>query len=904
VRYPKVRSLLLNTIEAVTRSRVASLRLVSLRILVAITSSIILLPTAAAAGTPEQLDEGGGRGKTIGAIRTPRAPWCEGRLDDAVWQAAPSDDRFTQIQPAQGKAPSEHTSFKVMYDDTYLYVAVRCDDTEPENIVTRLTRRDRDIEADWVSVSIDSRNDHASASLFQLSAAGVQVDGQYFNDADFSTDWDAVWNGAVSRDATGWSAEFAIPLTVLRFSSDDVQSWGVQIHRNLSRKREQMMWSYRQGGRAFGVSRFGYITGLQGLHQKRTFELRPYVLGRFDSHIDEGRGFLGAGGGADNDATIEAGIDAKIGLTSRLTLDLTVNPDFGQVEADQVVLNLSRFETFFPEKRPFFLEGRDLFETPIQLFYPRRIGRPTLGLGRGDAFYPGRIDDGMYVPEIVRPDTSLRLWTATKVTGDASNHVSVAALGAITGSESVSVRNEDGTVESYDVAGERSYGVLRGRYALGEGDFLGVTGTAVNRLAGDTYRASADHDAYAQAVDFAWQEANWRTTGQFAVSEWAGGPKYRNRDSGGHCTEDEYLMNTRCVPIARANGSIMGPGTVGYGAQLHTAYQTTNNILRLDYTGHSPTFDVNDAGFSQTFDRHELKAVGGFADKEAGDYFLYQGVYPFALSAVGFDGSPQYSLIGVDLEAQFTNFVFTSPEQWILLPKHYDSFETFDGAHFEQPAAWEGHWEASTNPGKMFSVYGRYNWFLGFDGKTRSTSLFTQLNLQATSNVEISLEPEVGIDRSVRFYQCTVDGDTTGKSCLVDDARHEYIFGDLKSRFLSGTLRATMTILPELSIQGYAQWFMADGKWSNFKETHTTGDRPDIERNELSSATDFEYTGDDDFEQSSLNVNLVMRWEVRPGSTLFAVYTRNQGADYFSPKRLTEGPTEDLVLVKFQYFVR
>jgi hypothetical protein len=861
------------------------------------------LPSSASASAAEKTGAstiGIGMDKTIGAVRVDAAPVIDGRLDDAVWQAAQGDDRFTQIQPSEGKPPTEHTDVRVAYDDQKLYIFVRCLDDEPRGIVSRLTRRDRDIEADWVAVSIDSRNDHASAFTFQLSAAGVQVDGQFFNDSDFNGDWDAVWDGAVTRDGAGWYAEFAIPLTVLRFSDKDVQSWGMQVHRNVSRKREQMMWSYQEGGKPYSVSHFGYITGLQGLRPRRAFELRPYAMARVDAYTAGGTTFLGLAPGADNQGRMEVGLDAKIGLTSRLTLDLTVNPDFGQVEADQVVLNLSRFETFFPEKRPFFLEGRDLFETPIQLFYPRRIGRLAVGYGRDDAYYRSLTDD--HPLHIDRGDGSLRLWTAGKLTGELGDHVSVAALGALTGAETVDTVDESGNTSKTELAPERSYGVLRGRYALGSGDFFGVSATSVNRLGGSIYKASADHDAYAQAVDFAWlsSDRKWRTVGQFALSERQGGPAYRDSTTDRACTAADAADpdNFSCIPIARANGQHMQSGTVGYGAQLHSSYQTKKNIFRVDYLGHSPKFDVNDAGFAPNFDRHELKVVGGWSDKEPGETLNYRGIYPFAITGWGFDGTPQYTLFGVDLEAQTKGFLFTSPEQWILVPRTSDPYETFDGAHFEQPAAWEGHWEASTNPSKKVSAYVRYSWFLGLGDENRSTSFYSSLNLQAASNIEVSLEPEVGIDHSVRFYDCDTPG---GKDCRLDRTSNHYLFADLDSKYLSTTLRGSITVAPPLSFQGYAQLFVDSGKYSDFKETTKMGYRPTIERSDLVPATGFSYDGSNDFKDTALNVNLVLRWEPDPGSTLFMVYTRAQQSDG-THHRLASGPTEDVILVKFVYY--
>jgi hypothetical protein len=836
------------------------------------------------------------------AVRVSAPPAIDGRVDEAVWGEVPPHDSFTQVEPAQGQAPTERTQFRLAYDDAHVYIAVDCFDSDPRGIVSRLTRRDRDIEADWVSVSIDSRNDRNSAFLFQLSAAGVQVDGQVFADTNVSLDWDAVWSGAVSVDDAGWHAEFAIPLTVLRFSGADLQTWGLQVHRNVSRKREQMMWSYDpEGGQTWGVSRFGYIEGLQGLKPRRTFELRPYVASTLVSDSDLGGGFLGLSPRTRHEGHMDVGIDAKVGLTSRLTLDLTVNPDFGQVEADQVVLNLSRFETFFPEKRPFFLEGIDIFSTTIQLFYPRRIGRPAVGFGVGQSVVDGGED-----VSITGADGTLRLWTAAKVTGEVGDGVSLGVLGALVGSENVDVVDGMGDERRLELAPLRGYGVLRARYALGGGTFVGFTGTSVNRLGGTVYRARADHDAYVQALDVFYRSPGKRVTAQaqLAVSERVGGPSY-HLPGGRACSEADAAMNPSCIPIARADGTRMGDGAVGAGLQFRSIYETRSRLLKLEYTGHTPEFDPNDVGFAPRFNLNEAKVIGGFMKKTPDDFTNFRGVFPFFVGSMAMDGTPQYWLVGADLEATFPSFVFTSPEQWISFPGGYDIYETFDGGRFETPPAWEGHWNVGTNPAKAVSFYGNVSWSLALGDETRSASADVGLRWQARSNVELALEPSAGVEHAVRFYDCFTD---SGRACLVEDGARHYRFADLDSRFLSVTFRGTMTISPPLSIQGYAQYFVADGEFSDYRDIDTMGAHPEIHRDDLRPSTttgdvDGDGVPDDGFETASLNVNVVLRWEPHPGSTIYAVYTRAQESPYATPRKLDQGPTQEIVLVKFVYFV-
>jgi hypothetical protein len=830
------------------------------------------------------------------AVRVSDAPVIDGRVDDAAWAAAPAQDGFTQVQPAQGGAPSEQTSFRLAYDDAHLYVAVSCLDSDPRRITSRLTRRDRDIETDWVSVLIDSRNTRNSAFMFQLSAAGVQVDGQVFNDSEVSLDWDAVWKGKVRRAEDGWHAEFAIPLTVLRFSHEEEQVWGLQVHRNVSRKREQHMWAFDGSGRVFGVSHFGYVEGLRGLRPRRTLELRPYASAGVVSRNARGAGFLGLGTDASHDARFDLGVDAKVGLTRRLTLDLSVNPDFGQVEADQVVLNLSRFETFFPEKRPFFLEGTDIFSTAIQLFYPRRIGRPALGLGIGDTL---QADGSEYT--VTEGSGALRLWTAAKMTGEVGSGLSLGVLAALVGDEEVTAVDGSGQERDLDLAPMRAYGVVRARQAVGDsGSFVGVTATGVTRLDGHVQRAEADHDGYVQAVDAFVKSANGRfvSTAQVAVSERVGGPTHR-RDDGRACSEEDAATDPGCVPIARADGTHMGPGTVGVGVQARMNHETERTLLKVEYVGHTAKFDANDLGFAPRFNLNEGKVVGGIMKKQPDRWTNFRGVFPFVVGSVAMDGTPQFLLAGVDLEATFRNFTATSPELYLIFPGGFDIYETLDGARLERPMAFEGYWQTDTNRARALSLSGNLQWYLALDDERRRIQADATLTWQAASNVELSLGTSIGAEHAVRFYDCTTD---SGRACLVEGGLRHYRFADLDSRFLSLTLRGTLTLRPELSFQAYAQYFLADGEYSDYRDLDTMGERPEIRLDALQPSS-FRPEGDDGFEGASINANLVARWELRPGSTLYAVYTRAQESPVTAPGKLDRGPTEDAVLLKLVYFL-
>ena len=834
--------------------------------------------------------EGEGVTKSRRAVRAERPPKIDGHFDDPVWAHAPSDDHFTQQFPDEGKPPTERTEFRVAYDDDNLYVAVSCFDSRADKLAARLTRRDRDIEADWLALYIDSRHDHSSGLIFQLSAAQVQVDGELFNDTGYSPDWDAVWNGAVAHDAKGWYAEFAIPLTVLRFSNAADQTWGFQVHRNVSRKREQSLWTYIPSNVQGLVSRFGHLEGIHGIHPRRTFELRPYASAKVRARSAEGGALFGTSLGGTAESSADVGLDLKLGLTSRLTLDATVNPDFGQVEADQVVLNLTRFETFFPEKRPFFLEGREVFETPITVFYPRRIGQPAVGLGPGT---PVRDENGM--PAIISDaEGAVPIWAAAKVSGSVGGRVGLGVMGALTGAESVDIVDEAGQVRELDLTPRRSYAVLRSKLSLGENSYLGVIGTAMNRLGGDVYFAQANHDAYAEGLDgrITSQNGKWRFTGQLVASQRAGGTDYQDAE-GRPCTDPEA-----CLPVTRQDGTRMGPGAVGYGALAQLNYSDQKYGVEARYQGLSPKLDINAAGFLPQFNQHELQLFTSWAHRKPEGPFLRWFLYPVAYARTSWDGVPQQLQLGLDSEFLFKRFIFTSPQLFVTFPGGYDDFETLDGAHFERPANLDANWVVNSNPANPISgeirLFARKDlggggWFLGAN---------SFVNWQALSNLELRLEPQVGWEENaLRFQACATE---SGRACIVEPGRRRYTFADLDSRFVSLTFRGIYTFIPTLSVQAYAQLFMATGEFANPRTIDTEGDEPYIHRDDLVPVEGGETGG---FDGASLNINLVLRWEVLPGSTLFGVFTRVQEAPHFSPAKLSQGPTEDVFLLKLVYYV-
>ena len=307
------------------------------------------------------------------AARATSAPLIDGRLDEHVWQTAATTETFTQSFPFDGGKPSEQTRVRVLYDEAAIYFGFDCEQIHTP-IVERLTRRDRDSESEWAYVQIDSRNDGKSAYLFAVNISGVLADAQIIDQTTYSWEWDENWEAKTSRTSHGWTAEIRIPLRVLRFDSTlPVQSWGLQVTRFIAQRQETDIWAYVPREVAGPIAFFGHLDGLQALKGAGALELQPFVLGygrrRDASQMAIGSGYDGSG---------SAGLDLKWHILQDLTFDAAINPDFSQVELDQVILNLSTYETFLPEKRPFFLEGIDAFSFPMQVFYSRRIGSAPL----------------------------------------------------------------------------------------------------------------------------------------------------------------------------------------------------------------------------------------------------------------------------------------------------------------------------------------------------------------------------------------------------------------------------------------------------------------------------------------------------------------------------------------------
>lgn len=827
------------------------------------------------------------RAPTLIAVRTSKPPDIDGKLDDPSWQDAKLETSFTQNFPDEAKPPSEPTELRVLYDDDAIYVSIRCFDSHPDQIVGRLTRRDRDVDSDKVTVDISSKNDKASAYHFQVNAAGVQLDGIRFNDTDMGTDWDGRWYAATSRDAKGWTAELKIPLVTLRYNGD-VTSFGFQVRRYLQRRAEIDEWSFVPRTAKGEVSYYGTIDGITGLHAKRLAEALVYDSRRFTFRNGQGS-FDG------NDQSGNIGADLKLGITPALTLDGTVNPDFGTVETDQVVLNLSTVETYLPEKRPFFLEGADLFATRFNLFYSRRVGAtppgPTLG-ATGELREP--LPDG-------------RIWGALKLTGLIGERTSVGALDALTSRQDATIARAPGASAGKVLIEPLSnFAVLRLRRDFGTNSSIGILGTAVNRFepADAAAPQMGDLCPVPYSTTFVTLKAPLPSSGRCTSDAYTGGLDTTLRTSDGEWGFGAQVVGsriengpTRQIP----DGTEVGPGSTGWGVMSEAGrYGGENWLFKVGYSNASPELQINDAGFLDQANFHDGFVSLVWRTTKPSEHLLTAAVELFGEHRRDWELKDNLSTDPhIDATLQFSNLWSVSALVSPYYPVWVENRETQDGARTERVAGYFANFDIKTDPNKPLVV----ELTGSLDRKARGNAWkgSAVLSLRPVPALELDLIPNFSWTYGSPRWIETVANMNGSKT---------YFFGDLDSRSFDVTLRGTYAFTRTLSLQAYLQPFVASGHFSKLTSSTATGDRPLLTLDSFVDATALPDGQNPDFRDGAINLNLFVRWEYLPLSALWLVYTRNQQQSAYdamegTPRlrfdRFSGGPTTDVILLKLSY---
>jgi hypothetical protein len=766
--------------------------------------------------------------KTMRAVRiNPAPPKIDGVLNDGAWQHAPVFTGFTQRDPDEGKPASESTTVQIVYDDEAVYIGIRCYDREPDKIVSRLTRRDQWIEMDRVSVSLDPHHDHKTGFFFAVGPSGWKSDGILFNDTSDDEDWDGVWEGKASVDDRGWSVEYKIPYHVLRFSDKPVYTWGFNVMRQVSRKKEWDYWVMVPRGQNGWVSRFGHLEGIEGIHPRRSLEILPFGVSR-SSFVPKS---AAAPNGFDQFGTM--GVDLRYGLSSNISLNGTFNPDFGQVEADPAVLNLGPFETFFSERRPFFLEGATIFNAPnpdivgiggpTRLFHSRRIGRA-----------PGRFATPDTAVEIDRPEGTTILG-ATKLSGKTSRGLSFGLVEAVTANEFATIEDSVASPAGGGLQAVRSqfkvepmtnYFVGRAQQDVFANSTVGATVTAMN--------GQGLAPAYVGSVD---SQLKWKNNAYRVFTRLTG-----SRTGSGAGRKEGY---EGILYFSKFSGT--------FGGQVYA-------------DARSPGFDANHLGFMNRADRIQT-----------GGHFYVQIQHPWALARQsGFNVNvwSQWNYDRANL-AKGVNF-----NTWQNLKNYWfvnfgvsrefealDDRETRGGPLMVRPAStwfWSG---LGTDSRKPVQVFINFSGSRAERGLSSSYSLGSWWTIRPASNVQLEFNPRYRIERNFAQWIKNLDGNGDGTP-------DRFLFGELDNRVLDLTTRATVSLTPDLSLQVYLQPFVAVGDYGAIKE---------LVRPASYAFAPYDSLDNPDFSRRSLRSNVVLRWEYRPGSTLFLVWAQSRSASSDDP---------------------
>ena len=799
----------------------------------------LLLLTAALGGEGDR--------KIIFAVRTTLTPDVDGWLNDPCWRKAVPVTDFIQYDPVEGEEPSEPTTVRLLYDDHALYVGVECNDSEPAGVVKRLSRRDRTTEADRFTVMIDSYMDHQTGFVFSTNVSGVQSDGILSQGGSvYDLTWDAVWSVQTRRHRNGWSAEFAIPWNALRFASN-AYHWGINFRRYISRKKETLEWAMVPRSETYAIPRWGMVQGLDGIQPPLHLEVTPYVSATRTMTTGQ------TPGGAPAGTEYGYGADIKYGLSRNFTLDATFNPDFGQVEVDQSVLNLTVFETRFPEKRPFFVEGAQMFtfggsvdNTPLTLFFSRRLGRQPRFANTVPFAYGNTVQENPQLTTILG---------AVKVTGRTADGLSVAALSSVTDEEFARITPPGQPGFAVRTEPRATYTVARVKQEWHDGSWLGGMATV----------AAFHH-------------------GRPALS---GGVDWNARVFDGSYTVDGYLAGVRAAS---------GDGAAG--RMLVSRLNAEHWITTASYDFSGKHFNPNDLGFFAQPHDHGGYVQAVYRENLAEGLFRR---YTFALNPEmrwNWAGIRTHALVRGDAVGEFSNFWFGMLTVERALPAFDDEERGIIGL-YRRPGNTVVSATVETDDRHALSATAVAGYKHEDDG---AWTWYGSAALTIRPSAWMELNPGISYQRT-RDERAWVYPDGSVLDAAVAPARFS-VFGTRDLQLLDLSLHGIITFTRTLSVQFFTQVFLTRGGYGEFFRLLPSG-----------TLTPYGYRGDasyysHDFNAVTLNANVLLRWEYLPGSTVYLVWTQarygNNGLYGLGLmqgfKEVLQLPREDVLLLKGSYW--
>lgn len=835
--------------------------------------------------------------------RTETTPVIDGDLDDEAWAAGEWEGDFTQFEPYEGRSPSRPTEYKIIFDDLHIYVAIKCFD-DPDSIVVRMARRDSE-EGDWAAIVFDSYHDLRTGFLFGVSSAGVRIDQIMANDGESSdSSWDPIWQAKSKIHKWGWAAEMKIPFTQLRFEKNSTDVWGMEVVRQIYRYNELSFWQPISRTASGLIHALGEMNGLEDIEPRKQFDLVPFIESSYETSepvpgnpFETGKLF-----------GYNFGLDAKIGVTNNLTLDLTVNPDFGQVEADPSEVNLSAFETFFEEKRPFFIEGNNITSFNVglgdggagndNLFYSRRIGRRPHG-------YPS-LEEGEYA----ETPRFTNILGAAKITGKTKNGLSIGFIESVTAEVKAEI-DTDGERSSQVIEPMTNFSLARVQKDYDQGNtIIGAMVTSTNRRLDDTGIDNLHNGAYTGGVDYTqfFSDKDYRMKTSLYMSHVTGSEeaiartqrssaRYFQRADAGHIEYDPSRTSL-----------------TGHGGKLEFGKVSGNfNWLSMNIWK-SPGLELNDIGYMRETDVLLNVLWGGYNFTEPFSMFRNLNLNSDIYTVLNFGGK----LMGIGYEGNLNgNF------------KNYWGFGFGGGYNFSQvsttilrggpsmkmPDEWRLWYNLSTDRRKK--VYLRFSGNLnrGAEDYSVHNSYSLSLTARPLNTLTISLSPGYSTSRNDLQYLTRMEL----------NGEESYLFATVKQQIIRMSLRINYTITPDLTVQYWGQPFSGDIRFTDYKmildpnasefsdrfHTYTQSEITRIEDTWYVDNGEYSFDfGDPGFKSNEWLSNLVIRWEFRPGSTAFLVwsqtreYTGGPGSyslgdnlDYL----FTNKKPDNIFMVKFSY---
>lgn len=840
-----------------------------------------------------------------------KTPNIDGEISDVAWDVVPWSSDFVENEPYEGTAPTYQTKFKVIYDAKYLYIALRAFDTHPELIQQRLTRRDG-FAGDRINVVIDSYHDKRTAFVFTTTAAGVKGEELATgNGTDFDESWNPIWYTDANVDDEGWTAEMKIPFSQLRFGNAKEQIWGFNVTRNIFRKNERSLWQRIPNNKAGFISESGELHGLVDLKSQKQFEIQPFTVLQYDTYPKELDNPFKDG----SDFKINGGVDAKIGITNDLTLDLTVNPDFGQVEADPGAIALDGFQIFFEEQRPFFVENKNIFDFEFangrdNLFYSRRIGRSPQ---RAASISSGEFAD---VPQ------NSKILGAAKFSGKTQNGWSIGFLESVTANEFAEIKQKNGDTREEIVAPLTNYFVARAQKDFNErNSYLGSIFTATNRNLNGNF-SELHKAAYTGGFDFrhTWRKRDFYIEGNSILSY-----VYGSQEAIGDTQRSMARLFQR-VDAEHVNLDPTKTSLTGTGGRIEVGKQGGGNWLyNGGFVWRSPELELNDIGFLRQTDEMIQFVKGKYL------WQVPKGIYrEIELSA---EQKAIYDFGGNlnSLEYQIRGDINWKNNWWTK-----SGIGTNTQTHSNSFLRGGPRWRSADNA-YLYFFFGsnrskKFSFKLGYFGVRSDAGIYTKnryvfsINYQPLDAFSLSLENEFNETKDKTQYVSTADFGNIKR----------YILGAITNDSWATTLRLNYSLNPNFSFQFYGQSFISRGRYADFNFVNNASASSFNERvnqytvNQLSNGTDFEgnatflvdensdNTTDYSFEKPDfsfvqLQTNLVVRWEYVPGSELFLVWSRGSAGSQNANNSLTDSvrnqvldvPAKDTFLLKATYrFIR